>query len=141
MHSALRHYKRAGVESQIAEASPHQRVQMLLDGILERLAVARGALQRGDIGVKANLISRALRLVDALRAGLDFDNGDELAGNLEALYDYMATCLIEANMHNSEARLLEVESLVREIKLGWDAIQDGASAAGGPAGAGRRVAQ
>lgn len=138
---ALRQYRRAGVDSQIAEASPHQRVQMLLDGILERLAVARGAMQRGDLGAKAALISRTFRLLEALQAGLDFETGGEIAGNLEALYDYMARCLTDANLHNSEERLCEVESLVREIKLGWDAIQQGVVATSDGAVNAQRVAQ
>jgi flagellar protein FliS len=45
-----------------------------------------------------------------------------VARNLDGLYDYMVRTLVDANVHNDEAKLLEVRQLLAEVKAGWDAI-------------------
>lgn len=122
MRGAVKAYRKVGVESRVNEAPPQQRVKMLFDGLLEWIVVARAALQRGDLPTKATRITRAHRLVTALQAGLDYETGGELVANLEALYDYIGRRLTEANAFDSDEILAEVESLVRELKAGWDAI-------------------
>ncbi len=49
---ALRQYQTVNSHAQISEASPHRLVQMLMEGGLDRLAQAKGALSRGDIAQK-----------------------------------------------------------------------------------------
>lgn len=122
MHGALKQYRRIGVDTEIPEATPHRRVQLLLEGVLDRVAVATGCIERGDIPNKGAQIGRAVSIIDNLRAALDHEVGGEMAGNLDSLYVYMARRLTEANLHNRVADLQEVAALVREIKLGWDAI-------------------
>lgn len=122
MHGALKQYRRIGVDTEIPEATPHRRVQLLLEGILDRVAVATGCIERGDIPGKGAQIGRAVSIIDNLRAALDHEVGGEMVGNLDSLYVYMARRLTEANLHNRVADLQEVAALVREIKLGWDAI-------------------
>lgn len=124
LHGALQQYRRTGIDAAIPEATPHRRVQLLLEGILDRVAVAIGCIERGEIPGKGVQIGRAVAIIDSLRAGLDYDVGGEMAGNLDSLYDYMIRRLTEANLHNDVGYLEEVAALVREVKLGWDAIPE-----------------
>lgn len=119
---AINQYQAMGEQAQISEASPHQLVQMMLDGALARIAGARGALDNGDIPLKGELIGKAIGLVEGLRVSLDLDKGGELASNLSALYEYMGRRLLEANLQNDGAVLDEVASLLRELQSGWRAI-------------------
>lgn len=121
-HSGLNQYQTVGLQSKVSSATPHSLVAMLLDGLLEKLAKASGAMQRGDTSVQGSSISSAMRIVDALRASLDHERGGELAGNLGAMYDYMERRLVEANLKSNIKIVEEVVSLIGQIKFGWDAI-------------------
>jgi flagellar protein FliS len=119
---ALRQYQNVGVRSEVHEASPHRLIQMLMDGGLNRIAQARGAMMRGQLAEKGKLIGKTLRIVGGLRGSLDLENGGELAQRLDALYGYMSRRLLEANRQNDEHLLEEVANLLRCIKEGWDGI-------------------
>ena len=118
-------YRKAGVESQVDTASPHQLVLMLFDGALLSIATARNHMQMQNIPAKGKAISNAIDIIsNGLKAGLDPTTGGELAGRLDALYDYMCTRLLHANLKNDEAALKEVAGLLREIKSAWEEIAD-----------------
>lgn len=120
--SALAQYKRINTESALEGASPHQLIQMLLNGALERLAQAKGAIARHDVAQKGLLIGKAISIVGGLRASLDDDADPQMTSNLSSLYDYMQRRLLEANVSNDVAILDEVYDLLGTIKEGWDAI-------------------
>ncbi len=119
---AIKQYQQVGVQAQVADASPHRLIQMLMQGGLERLAQAQGALQRGQNALKGELIGKSISIIGGLREALDIAKGGELAANLDALYAYMISRLLEANRVNDPAMLEEVSGLLREIKTGWDGI-------------------
>ncbi|HVN41408.1 MAG TPA: flagellar export chaperone FliS [Steroidobacteraceae bacterium] len=116
-------------------ASPHELVQMLLDGALERLASAKGQIGRGETAAKAANLSRAYAIVEALRLALDRDRGGEIARNLEDLYQYVLLRITEANLHNDVRRLDEAASLLTEIRSAWAAIAPGRGATTAPSAA------
>jgi len=122
MRSALKEYEQVGIRSQVEGAPPERLVQMLLEGALDRISTARGAMENGEIALKGERISKAISMIEGLRASLDHDRGADLAGNLDALYDYMARRLAEANLRNEVAILDEVATLLREIKQAWDRV-------------------
>ena len=115
-------YASVGTQTGVTEASPHRLIQMLLDGALDKIARARGAMQRNEYKEKGNHITSAGSIVLGLRTSLDLEAGGELAANLDNLYEYMFRRLMEAHAENDEAALDEVSSLLREIKSGWDAL-------------------
>lgn len=115
-------YRATGAAAQVAAASPHRLVQVALEGIGDRLAAARGHIERGRPLEKGEALTRAIDLIGELNAALDLQQGGELAANLRALYDYATRRLLEANLRNDAAIVAEVQGLVREIKSGWDAI-------------------
>lgn len=120
--TAMRQYKSVNTQVQAVDASPHRLIQMLLEGGLARLAQARGAMERGDVGKKGELIGQAISIIGGLREGLNLDQGGEIAVNLDKLYEYMAVRLLAANLHSDLAAIEEVSGLLRNVKAGWDAI-------------------
>lgn len=120
--AAMRQYQNVNTQAQAADASPHRLIQMLMEGGLTRLAQARGAMERGQFALKGELIGKAIGIIGGLREGLNFEQGGELAQNLDNLYDYMNRRLLEANLKNSVEPLDEVADLLRNVKTGWDAI-------------------
>jgi flagellar protein FliS len=117
-------YAAVGTQTGVTEATPHRLIQMLLDGALDKIARARGAMQRREIAEKGSCINSASSIILGLHDSLDMEAGGEMAANLSNLYDYMIRRLMEGHATNDIAALDEVASLLREVKRGWDAIPD-----------------
>ena len=125
---ALRQYQKVNGVAQTSEASPHRLVQMLMQGGLDRMAQAKGAIARNDIAQRGILIGKAIDIIGGLREGLDLENhGDNLA-ELDSLYIYMSRRLTEANLKGDPTIIDEVARLLITVKEGWDAIGDQSSA-------------
>lgn len=122
LHSAVQEYTRVGVASGVEAADPHKLIQMLMNGALEKIATAKGFMERGDIARKGGHISWAISIVDGLRASLNLAEGGEIAQNLDDLYDYITRRLARANIENNPVFLDEVSSLLRSIKSAWDEV-------------------
>jgi len=120
--SDISHYKQVDNYSGVNDANPHRLVQMLLEGVLGKLAVAKGLIIRGDIANKGEIISQAMAIVGGLRSSLDMEAGGELAANLDDLYEYIERRLLLANLNNDVDIVVEVAELLSKIKSGWDAI-------------------
>ena len=123
---ALSKYKQ-GVKTGVEDFTPHRLIQMLLNGALEKISMAKGFMQQEGaqaIASKGEQISWAISIIDGLKVSLDksVDGGTGLVENLEDLYTYMEQRLIEANLLNKVEYLDEVTHLLKEIKTGWDAI-------------------
>ena len=133
---ALQQYQQVSAQTGVAYASPHRLIQMLMEGAFERIAVAKGCIQRQDIPGKGEQIGKAIDIVGGLRDGLNLEAGGELAANLDSLYEYMQRRLMEANLRSDIAILDEVAELRRPVKEAWDAIggQTGAEEASAVAG-------
>ncbi len=43
---AMKQYQQVSIEAQVSDANPHRLIQLLMQGGLERLAQARGAMER-----------------------------------------------------------------------------------------------
>ena len=122
LHSAVRQYNKIGVSSSVEAASPHRLIQMLMNGALEKIAIAKGHMERGEVSQKGGNISWAISIIDGLRASLDLESGGEIAQNLDDLYDYMTRRLARATVENTPVLLDEVSSLLRSIKSAWDEL-------------------
>lgn len=116
-------YRQIDVETGVSGASAHHLITMLLDGALEGLAQARGALSTGQIQAKCNAINKCIRIVDeGLKAGLNLRDGGELAEQLDALYGYITLRLTLANVRNDVTLLEECTRLIQPIREAWVAI-------------------
>lgn len=122
--SALQQYKQIGNESDAAFASPHRLIQMLFEGALEKISIARGHMERGEISAKGQNIGWAISIVEGLRTSLDKNTGGEIAANLDALYEYIEHRLTEANLTNNLEFLDECTKLLKTVKSAWDEISN-----------------
>ena len=103
-------------------ADPYTLVGMLMDNFCQRLVRARAAMEQGDVPTRAQEVDKALAILHALQGTLDHDQGGEIAGNLEALYDYMQRQVLLASARKDGELLDHVGQLMREIKAGWDGV-------------------
>ncbi|MEH6578095.1 MAG: flagellar export chaperone FliS [Amphritea sp.] len=121
-HIASQQYQKVGLNSALAHATPHQQILMLMNGALERIATAKGAIDRQDIGLKGTSLSKAISIIGGLQASLADTDGNEIAQNLDNLYIYMADLLMQANIESSTDKLNEVTTLMLEVKSAWQQI-------------------
>ncbi len=119
---AMGQYKQVETRVGADSADPHQLIIMLFDGVLERIAVAKGAIYRNDIEEKGQKIGRAIAILDGLRGALNSELGGDISDNLDRLYDYMQRRLFDANLNSDVLALDEVADLIKEIKSAWAAI-------------------
>lgn len=123
-HNALKAYTNVGVETSVNSADSHKLISMLFQGALLAIANAKNAMLRKDVPTKGKSITHAIRIIgEGLQASLDKNVGGKLTQDLDALYDYMMSRLVEANAKNDSAMLDEVARLLTELKNAWDGIR------------------
>jgi flagellar secretion chaperone FliS len=121
-NSKLAAYQSVYVHGGVANADPHMMVQMLLDAAAERMAMARGCIERNEKGRQAALLHSSVMIIGELRGSLNIAEGGPLAQNLSDLYDYMIRQLVLANASSDGNLVLEVSRLLDEIRSAWIAI-------------------
>jgi flagellar secretion chaperone FliS len=126
-------YRSTSVHSNLEASDPHRLVVMLMDGALERIATARGLMTNSTGGAeRAQLLHRAVAIIDELRNSLNFKAGGDISRNLDALYDYMCVRLMQASASNKPEWLDEVSRLLGEVRAAWLALPASARPAGHP---------
>ena len=119
-------YRKGNLKQDIANADPHKLTLMLMQGALDRIAYAKGAMERREYEVKSQHISRVSAIIMNLRDTLDLKVGGETAENLYPLYDFMIERLNEAHVKNSLQMLDEVTNLLTPIRDAWVQIPEAA---------------
>ena len=117
-------YRKGNLKQDIANADPHKLTLMLLQGALDRIAYAKGAMERKELVAKADFISKANAIIMHLRDTLDLEVGGEVAENMFALYNYMIDRLNDAHFNNDLNMLDEVSSLLTPIRDAWVQIPE-----------------
>lgn len=136
--NAVNQYQQVKVQAGVQNADPHQLVALLFEGALAKIQGAKARITyKGSLAEKGQLIGGAVSIIDALRASLDKEQGGEIAENLERLYVYMNSRLLEANLKNDVRALDEVIALLKPIDEAWKAIAPGTGRMAASAGGGR----
>ncbi|KDE46049.1 flagellar biosynthesis protein FliS [Geobacillus sp. CAMR12739] len=102
---------------------------MLYEGLMECLEEALTALEQKDYWKANKQLQKGNDILRRLGVGLRYDAGI-IAHQLDALYNYMAERLIEANMKKDVKIVQEVWQLTTTIATAWnEALKSGASPA------------
>ena len=121
-YKAINAYQKDSLKQQVADADPHKLTLMLMSGAVERLAYAKGAIDRKDMESKSKFIAKAIAIVINLRDTIDMSVNEAFANNLFSLYDYMIENISQANISNDVQKIDEVLALLIPIKDAWAAI-------------------
>lgn len=112
-------YQEVNVSSAVNSASPVRLIVLLYEGAMGALASAKLEMANNNIAAKARLITRAIDIINGLRAALDPGKGGEIAASLENLYEYMVRQLTMANLKNDPELLDEIHRLLGELHGAW----------------------
>ncbi len=122
MSYGINAYKSVGVKNDLAVADPHRVIQLLMQGALENMAKAKGAIERKDYATKSQTMSKAMTIIAALQNSLDMKVGGEVSQNLWSLYDFMLNHLMMASRESSIQKVDDVLEIMLKIKSAWDSI-------------------
>ena len=122
--NGAKEYGQVSLQTEVMEADPHKLIQLLLEGALTRLSMAKNFIEQENYEAKNEKIGRAIDIVCALQESLDHEKGGDVSGNLERLYDYMSRRLFDANRLNDVDIINEVMGLLLEVKTGWEGIRE-----------------
>jgi len=120
--AAMDAYKQLGLQANVDGATPHELVLMLLRGAIKKLSEAKLALEKADHANKGESSSKAIAIVEYLRASLEPGADPKFSEQLADLYEYMGRRIFEANTQNDGQGFVEVQGLLREVEEGWSAI-------------------
>jgi flagellar protein FliS len=114
-HRGIETYRRVTAETR----SPIELVVMLYDGALRFIGEAREAADRNDIAGRTRAVSRALAIIMELQNTLRLEEGGDVARELDRLYSYMTSRLLDSNVKRDRKALDEVHRLLSTVREGW----------------------
>lgn len=117
-------YAQVGVDSAVQSADPHRLILLLFEGAESAIAIAKAAIEQKNMHSKSQAIGKAIDIInEGLNGSLNKEAGGDLAFKLSALYDYMCSRLLYANLKSDLAALDEVDVLLGEIHGAWAEIE------------------
>lgn len=111
-------YKNLEIESKVAEASPHQLIQLLFDEAHLSLTRAK-TLHESEREASDAQVQKAIDIISYLLQSLSQDVESDLPHNLTLLYEYMIRQLLTYRIRRSPEALDEIDSLLETISSGW----------------------
>lgn len=107
------------LRTQAETSTPGQLLLKAYRDILDLVEEAKESIENNDIISKAKALSKASRIVNILRAALDFEQGGEIAKNLDYLYAVVLDQLALANANNSIENLENVKEILTPLYEAW----------------------
>lgn len=114
----LNQYQRMAVQT----ANPLRQVVALYQGAAHFLTQAKAAMGAGEIAAKGEAVNRALDIISYLRSILDFEQGGQIAPELERLYAYMTERILLASARLDPEPLDEVVALLAPLRESWEEL-------------------
>jgi flagellar protein FliS len=121
-HGAGARYRNIDMSSRLEGASPHRLVAILFEELIRAIETAQAADRQGDRGKRAERQARALSILHALEASLDFEKGGEIAASLSSIYRE-ARRLISLGARDAQPALVEqARAMLADIASAWESI-------------------
>ena len=111
-------YKKASVNT----LDQTKLIIMLYDGAIKNASFAVEHMKSGQIEKVHDCLIKSKNIVTELMATLNMDRGGDIAKNLQSLYSYMFSQLIEANMNKKTEPVVIVIDLLKELRAAWTQI-------------------
>jgi flagellar secretion chaperone FliS len=106
-------------EIAVKTASPLQLVIILYDAAICATKEAREKMDRKDISGRSKAINKCLAIISELQSCLNLRLGGEIADSLNRLYNYMKARIFRANVDQSSQPLIEIETLLENLRSAW----------------------
>lgn len=105
--------------SAVTQAEPVKLVEMMYAAAIRFGRIARRHIEAGEVEPAHHAILRTYAIVAELMATLDFEQGGEIARNLEQCYDFMLSQLKHADMLKELKPLDDVLGMLEPLHGTW----------------------
>ncbi|MGL5742577.1 MAG: flagellar export chaperone FliS [Legionella sp.] len=118
----INQYKTIELQTRVDASTPHELINLLLQGARTHLATAQGNIERQQIQEKGEHIGKALSIIEGLKKSLNHEHGGEIADNLLQVYMHIEYLLLKANLNNDNELLSQSNLLLAQVHEAWQTI-------------------
>jgi flagellar protein FliS len=111
-------YKQVAVQT----SSPTGLVVMLYEGAIRNLRDAADAITKKDLVRKRNTIDRVVAILQHLQSTLDRERGEAIAADLDRLYTYILSRVLQGSTQLEAEPLEEAAKLLGILLSGWEQL-------------------
>jgi flagellar protein FliS len=108
--------------TQVQSSTPVELVVMLYDQALRSGAAARDAIVRRDIPARRAAVSRVMAIVSELQNTLDMERGGAVAQELDRLYDWITSRLLDVTLKQDARPLEELLRVLETLRDAWSTL-------------------
>lgn len=106
-------------EASVTTSSQTQLIVMLYDGAIRFLREAVDAIEKKDVTAKGKACDRSLAIVQHLHLSLDMDRGQEISSELERLYSFVISKIVDGSRQLSANDLGEAIKVLDILRTAW----------------------
>ena len=110
------------LQTQVRSRTPIELVVMLYEGALRAVSAAAEAAARRDIRTRGDNVSKALGILAELQSSLDREKGGKIAEELDDLYGWMTSRLVDATVKQDVKPLNEVKKVLQILHDSWQQV-------------------
>jgi flagellar secretion chaperone FliS len=109
-------------EIAVQTSSPGKLVVMLYEGAVRFLNQSISAINAKDLALKRQSVDRAVAVIQHLQSTLDMSQGKQVAEDLDRLYTYITSRVLEGSGKLEVAPLEEAIKLLTVLLSGWEEV-------------------
>jgi flagellar secretion chaperone FliS len=121
------------LQTQVQASTPLERVVLLYDAALRAIDAARDAMTRGDLKSRRPAVNKVLAIVSELQNTLDMERGGAIAADLDRLYDFVLTRVLDVITTQNAAGLDDAQRVLVPLRDAWQGIAAATMAEAGAA--------
>jgi flagellar protein FliS len=110
------------LRTQVRSSAPLELVVLLYDAALRAMTTAREAMGRRDIPGRRTALSKAMAIVNELQTALDMERGGAIASDLDRLYTWVNSRLLDAVVKQDAAPIEEAQRVLETLRGAWHTI-------------------
>ena len=121
----MQNYLDNDIASKVENDNPHKIIEEILKDLKNNLSLLAHCLQNNDTisRAKSDSFSKSLTAIYILQSSLDFQQGGEIAENLNKIYEFCRTTIIKSFSKKDFEAIKKLEPLIDEILEGWKEIK------------------
>ena len=109
-------------QTSVTTATQTELLVMLYDGAIRFLQMAIDAVDNNDIESKSIASGRALAIVQHLHLSLELDEGNTIAVELERLYSFAISRIVDGSSQLSTQRFREAIKVLDILRSAWSEL-------------------
>jgi flagellar protein FliS len=116
-------YRAVDLAGRTGGADPHALVALLYDELIRALATAAWATENRNFRMKSERVTRAIAILFALEAGLDFERGGDVSRTLATLYAGLRQQVVDASIGGDPEPFRRAGADLVEIAEAWRSVR------------------